>query len=320
MSATRRVAAIDCGTNSLRLLVADVAADGTARDLVRSNTIVRLGQGVDATGAFAPEALTRTFAACDEVAATLARLGVGPDATRFVATSASRDVSNRAEFVAGVLDRLGVEPDVVSGTEEARLSFVGATRELVGSRPDPFCVVDLGGGSTEFVLGRADVEASLSVDVGSVRLTERHLHDDPPTPEQVAAARADVAAALDRVEEAVPLARTATLVGVAGTVTTLTAAVADLPAYEPGSVHGREQPIADVRATCAWLLALPRAERRTRPWLHPGRVDVIGAGALVWDAVLERFAGRAGLSSVLSSEHDILDGIARSVVERADRS
>ena len=313
--ATVRVAAVDCGTNSLRLLIADVdLAAGTLTDVERTMAVVRLGQGVDATGAFAPEALVRTFAAVDEAAARCRRHGVGPDAIRFVATSASRDVANREVFAEGVRARLGVAPEVVAGEEEAALAFAGATRELRGTRPGPFLVVDLGGGSTELVLGDERLEAARSVDVGSVRMTERHLHDDPPTPAQVAAARADVEAVLDGVD--VPLERTRTLVGVAGSVTTVTAVALGLEAYEAGSVHGAVLPLADVRAACDRLLAMTRPERAALPVVHPGRVDVIGAGALVWRAVLDRVAVSAGVTEVLTSEHDVLDGIAFSVAAR----
>ncbi|MBB2900250.1 exopolyphosphatase/guanosine-5'-triphosphate,3'-diphosphate pyrophosphatase [Kineococcus radiotolerans] len=305
---TRRVAAVDCGTNSLRLLVADVdAAAGTSVELERTMEVVRLGQGVDRTGVFAPEALQRTFSALDRAAELVRRHDVEPAAVRFVATSASRDVANRDEFAAGVLSRLGVLPDVVTGEEEAALGFAGATREL-GGAGGPFLVVDLGGGSTELVLGERDVESARSLDVGSVRLTERHLHDDPPTPAQVAAARADVEAALAGSD--VPLARTRTLVGVAGSITTITAAALDLAQYVPGALHGVRLPVAQVRDACDRLLRATRAERAALPFVHPGRVDVIGAGALVWRAVLERVEAEAGITEVVTSEHDLLDGIA----------
>nr|WP_166610293.1 Ppx/GppA phosphatase family protein [Kineococcus indalonis] len=313
----QRVAAVDCGTNSLRLLVADVdTAAGTLVDVERTMRIVRLGQGVDATGAFAPEALQRTLAAVDEAAAACRRHGVAPGAVRFVATSASRDASNREEFTAGVRQRLGVDPEVVTGAEEARLSFTGATRELLGEHPAPFLVVDLGGGSTEFVLGEREPSAALSVDVGSVRLTERHLRSDPPAAREVAAAREDVLAALGAVEREVPLARTRTLVGVAGSITTITAAALDLPEYRSGAVHGARLPLQRVRAACDALLGAPRAQRAAMPFLHPGRVDVIGAGALVWRTVLEHLAEVAGVDEVVTSEHDILDGTAFSAAER----
>lgn len=304
-----RVAAVDCGTNSIRLLVADVdPAAGTLADVERQMEIVRLGQGVDRTGRIAPEALVRTLDATRRYAAVCEAAGV--EAIRFVATSASRDAENRDEFVAGVRGLLGVEPEVVAGDEEARLSFAGATRELRGRHEAPFLVVDLGGGSTELVLGDAAPEAALSVDVGCVRLTERHLHTDPPAPAELAAALADVDAALDRVAGAVPLERARTLVGLAGTVTTVTAHALGLPRYDPAAIHRSVLPAGAVRAACASLLAMSRQERAALPFMHPGRVDVIGAGALLWGRIVER----AGLPEVMSSEHDILDGIAWSLV------
>ncbi|GAB2691478.1 Ppx/GppA phosphatase family protein [Thalassiella azotivora] len=305
-----RVAAIDCGTNSIRLLVADV--DGSAlTDLDRRMEVVRLGQGVDRTGRIAPEAMARTLDAARRYAAVCADLGV--ERTRFVATSASRDAENAAEFVAGVRDALGVEPEVVSGDEEAQLSFVGATGELHGRHAAPYLVVDLGGGSTELVLGEDAVLAARSVDVGCVRMTERHLHGDPPTAAEVAAAERDVAAALDLAAGSVPLERTATLVGLAGSVTTVTAHALGLDAYRPERIHGAVLPVGDVVAACSDLLAMTRQERAALPFMHPGRVDVIGAGALVWRSVVARVADRSGVSEVVTSEHDILDGIALSV-------
>jgi exopolyphosphatase/guanosine-5'-triphosphate,3'-diphosphate pyrophosphatase len=301
---TRRVAAVDCGTNSLRLLVADVR-EGSSVELERTMEVVRLGQGVDRTGSFAPEALQRTFSAVDRAAELIARHR--PEVVRFVATSASRDVSNRDEFFEGIRARLGVLPDVISGEEEAALSFAGATREL-GDEAAPFLVVDLGGGSTELVLGAREVECARSLDMGSVRMTERHLHDDPPSADQVAAARADVNAVLAAAD--VPLHRTRTLVGVAGSITTITAAAIDLPEYVPGLLHGVRLPVRQVREACDRLLRASRAERAAMPFVHPGRVDVIGAGALVWRAVLDRVEAEAGITEVVTSEHDILDGIA----------
>ncbi|MEZ0490960.1 exopolyphosphatase [Kineococcus sp. TBRC 1896] len=310
---TRRVAAIDCGTNSLRLLVADVdPATGAAHELERTMEVVRLGQGVDRTGAFAPEALTRTFAALDRAAALLARHA--PGAVRFVATSASRDVANRDEFAAGVRARLGVDPHVVTGQEEAALSFAGATADLADDG-SPYLVVDLGGGSTELVLGDDVVRAARSLDMGSVRMTERHLHGDPPTPDEVAAARADVRSVLAGSD--VPVERARTLVGVAGSVTTITAAAVDLAEYAPGCLHGVRLPLEQVLAACDRILRATRAERAAMPFVHPGRVDVIGAGALVWASVLEHVAERAGVTEVLTSEHDILDGIAVALARTA---
>ncbi|WP_308036710.1 Ppx/GppA phosphatase family protein [Cellulomonas xiejunii] len=315
-----RVAAIDCGTNSIRLLVADVdPAAGTLVDLERSNEVVRLGQGVDRTGLLAPEALERTLAATRRYHEVCERLGV--EAVRFVATSATRDARNREDFVAGVRDALGVEPEVVAGDEEARLSFRGATGVLASRYDGPFLVVDLGGGSTELVLGTDAPEAAVSMDVGSVRLTERHLHDDPPTPAQVAAADADVRAALDAAAAVVPLGRTVTLVGLAGSVTTLTAHALGLDHYDRTRIDGAVLGVDDVLASCEDMLARTREQRAALPYLHPGRVDVIGAGALVWREVVRRVRGEVAaaggeLTHVVTSEHDILDGIAWSIAER----
>ncbi len=303
-----RVAAIDCGTNAIRLLVADVdASAATLVDLDRRMEVVRLGQGVDRTGHLAPEALERTFAACSVYAARISELGA--EQVRFVATSASRDADNRDDFVKGVLERIGVEPEVVTGEEEARLSFEGATRELLGRQPGPFLVVDIGGGSTEFALGERSLLASVSVDVGCVRLTERHLHTDPPTVQEIAAARADASAAVSLAGQTVPLEVARTLVGVSGTVTTVAALHLGLPAYDPDAIHLSRLPAAAVHAISAELLTMTRAERAALPVMHPGRVDIIGGGGIVFEAVVRG----AGVESVIVSEHDILDGIAWSL-------
>ncbi|MER6461477.1 Ppx/GppA phosphatase family protein [Streptomyces sp. NPDC001288] len=310
-----RVAAIDCGTNSIRLLVADAdPATGELVDLDRRMVIVRLGQGVDRTGRLAPEALERTFAACREYAAVIKEYGA--ERLRFVATSASRDAENRDEFVRGVLDILGVEPEVISGDQEAEFSFMGATRELAG-RDDlarPFLVVDIGGGSTEFVVGDTTVRAARSVDVGCVRMTERHLvHEgrvsDPPTEAETAAVRADIERALDLAEQTVPLREARTLVGLAGSVTTLSAIHQGLPEYDSAAIHHSRIPYERVREITERLLTSTHAERAAIPSMHPGRVDVIGAGALVLLAIMERI----GAAEVVVSEHDILDGIAWSL-------
>jgi exopolyphosphatase/guanosine-5'-triphosphate,3'-diphosphate pyrophosphatase len=311
-----RVAAIDCGTNSIRLLVADATpAAGELVDLDRRMTIVRLGQGVDRTGRLAPEALERTFAACREYAGIIKEHGA--ERLRFVATSASRDAENRQEFTHGVMDILGVEPEVISGDQEAEFSFTGATKELTG-RTDiarPFLVVDIGGGSTEFVVGDDRVRAARSVDVGCVRMAERHLVrdgvvTDPPTEEQIAAMRADIEAALDRAEETVPLREARTLVGLAGSVTTVSAIAQNLPGYDSAAIHHSRVSRDRVSEITGVLLRSTHAERAAIPSLHPGRVDVIGAGALVLLAIMERI----GAEEVVVSEHDILDGIAWSVV------
>ncbi|MFE1294634.1 exopolyphosphatase [Streptomyces sp. NPDC014776] len=311
-----RVAAIDCGTNSIRLLVADCdPATGELVDLDRRMTIVRLGQGVDRTGRLAPEALERTFAACREYAEVIKEHGA--ERLRFVATSASRDAENRDEFVRGVKDILGVEPEVISGDQEAEFSFTGATRELSGHEhlPRPFLVVDIGGGSTEFVVGEEHVRAARSVDVGCVRMTERHLVSggavtDPPTEEQIAAMRADIEAALDLAEQTVPLREARTLVGLAGSVTTVSAIAQELPEYDSARIHHSRISREKVREITEWLLHSTHAERAAVPSMHPGRVDVIAAGSLVLLSIMDRI----GAEEVVVSEHDILDGIAWSVV------
>ncbi|WP_151477017.1 Ppx/GppA phosphatase family protein [Streptomyces albicerus] len=332
-----RVAAVDCGTNSIRLLVADVdPATGELVDLDRRMTIVRLGQGVDRTGRLAPEALERTFTACHEYAAIIKEHGA--ERLRFVATSASRDAENRDEFVRGVLDILGVEPEVITGDLEAEFSFTGATKELTaqnkggakrpsieggggrraGDLAKPYLVVDIGGGSTEFVVGDDHVRAARSVDIGCVRMTERHLVrdgvvTDPPTPEQIEGIRADIEAALDLAEQTVPLREARTLVGLAGSVTTISAIAQDLPEYDPGAIHHSRVSCDRVREITDRLLTSTHAERAAIPSMHPGRVDVIGAGALVLLSIMERI----GASEVVVSEHDILDGIAFKVAEEA---
>jgi exopolyphosphatase/guanosine-5'-triphosphate,3'-diphosphate pyrophosphatase len=309
-----RVAAIDCGTNSIRLLVADV--DERARSLVdvdRRMEIVRLGQGVDRTGRLAPEALQRTFAACDTYADVIREHGV--EDVRFVATSASRDAQNRDEFVAGVVRRLGVEPEVISGAEEARLSFTGATRGLMGVQ-EPYLVADIGGGSTELVLGFDEpigVVAARSVDIGCVRMTERHFQDvdqaAAPTPGRVAAATSDIDAALRSGLVVVPDGTVPTLIGLAGSVTTVAAIALGLQAYDPQAIHGSRISADAVRSISDRLLDMDRATRATIAVMHPGRVDVIGAGALI----LRRILDLTGLDEVVVSEHDILDGIAWSM-------
>jgi exopolyphosphatase/guanosine-5'-triphosphate,3'-diphosphate pyrophosphatase len=311
------VAAIDCGTNSIRLLVADLdAATGELKDLDRRMRIVRLGQGVDRTGRLAPEALERTFAACREYAGVIAEHGVAADKVRFVATSASRDAENREDFVRGVVDILGVEPEVVSGEQEAQFSFTGATRELTGEHglATPYLVVDIGGGSTEFVLGGREVTAARSVNVGCVRMTERHLvHDgvitDPPTEEAVAAITADIDRALDEAARDVPLEQARTLVGLAGSVTTIAGIALDLAAYDSAAIHHSRITLEQVRAITGRLLHATHAERAAIPVMHEGRVDVIGAGALVLLRIMER----TGAAEVVVSEHDILDGIGWSL-------
>jgi exopolyphosphatase/guanosine-5'-triphosphate,3'-diphosphate pyrophosphatase len=300
-----RVAAIDCGTNSIRLLIADVdQATGMLSDLVRTMRVVRLGEGIDRTGEFSQGALARTFAACDEYAALLAAHGNPP--LRFVATSATRDAGNRADFMAGVRSRLGVEPDVIPGAEEAELSFVGAVRGLPrGLLAEPVLVVDIGGGSTEFVLGGELPSHSISVNVGCVRMTERHLRSDPPSVVEVDLVEADLEAALAAVASAVPVGDARTLVGVAGSVTTVAAMALDLLEYDPAVLHGAVVTRDQVERVTSQLLAMTRAQRAALPFMHEGRVDVIAGGAMVLRALMRAF----GTQEVIVSETDILDGI-----------
>lgn len=309
----RRVAAIDCGTNSIRLLVADVDQERSVLvDVVREVKIVRLGEGVDRTGRLAVAALDRTIGALRDYADLIARLS--PVAVRMVATSATRDAENAHEFVQRVKETLGSVPEVLTGDEEARLSFTGATRELPAGRggfQPPYLVADIGGGSTEFVLGGPDgLRGALSVDIGCVRMTERHLHGDPPLPAEVAAATRDIDTALDLVSASVAVGEARTLVGLAGSVTTVAGIALGLPAYDPGLIHHSRTIFAQVDAVTRRLLAQTREQRAAIGLMHPGRVDVIGAGALVLSRIMSRF----GFGEVLASEHDILDGIAWSLV------
>ena len=304
---TGRVAAIDCGTNTIKLLIGSmVPSDGLSVD-VREMRMVRLGQDLDRTGRIADEALARAFAAIDEYTELIRAHGVPPERVRFVATSASRDAANADVFVAGVRERLGVEPEVVSGAVEAALSFGGAVRNL-RDRPDtPVLVVDVGGGSTELILGATGPEAAESMDIGSVRLTERHLHADPPTAAEVAACVADIDAHLDACP--VDPADAATVVGVAGTVTQLAAVVLDLAEYDRELVDQQVLSVAEIHAATDRLLAMTVVERLAIASMHPGRADVIAAGVLILDRVLRRSA----VTSLVVSESDILDGIAWSL-------
>jgi exopolyphosphatase / guanosine-5'-triphosphate,3'-diphosphate pyrophosphatase len=340
-----RAAAIDCGTNSLRLLVADVDREaGRLTDVDRRMEIVRLGQGVDSTGRLAPEALERTLRALRGYARIIEDRSA--TAVRMVATSATRDAVNAADFVDGVSGVLGLEPEVLSGEEEAYLSFVGATAEFGGgpARPGggPYLVVDIGGGSTEFVLGdgparaeRAPAEqaraeraraerdpadlmmrtagpagvSAVSVDIGCVRLTERHLHSDPPRPAEISAAAADIDKALDVVAGDLPVTAARTLVGLAGSVTTVAGLALGLGEYDSTRIHHARVSAGQVAAQTRRLLSQTRQERAALGVMHPGRVDVIGGGAMVLDQIMRRF----GFGEVLASEHDILDGIAWSL-------
>lgn len=305
-----RVAAIDCGTNSIRLLIADIE-NGTLTDVVRTMVIVRLGEGVDKTGQFSQAALARTFAAIETFALLISQHQ--PERVRFVATSASRDVSNRSEFMDGVLSRLGIEPDIISGDEEAELSFLGATADLVNEQEPPaapYLVVDIGGGSTEFVLGTSGPTAAISTNVGCVRMTERHLISDPATPQEIAAAIADIDAAIDLAYQSVPISQAHSLIGLAGSVTTVAAIALGLSEYDSTAIHGSRISAPDIHRITGELLAMTRAQRAKLGPMHEGRIDVIGSGALV----LDRIMIRTGLGEVVVSERDILDGIARVLI------
>jgi exopolyphosphatase/guanosine-5'-triphosphate,3'-diphosphate pyrophosphatase len=270
------VAAIDCGTNSIRLLIADIE-NGKLTDVVRTMVIVRLGEGVDKTGEFSQAALTRTFAAIDTYSALITEHK--PELVRFVATSASRDVSNRSEFVDGIVARLGIEPDIISGDEEAALSFLGATADLLNfeqAPTPPYLVVDIGGGSTEFVLGTIKPTAAISTNVGCVRMTERHLVSDPATSEQISAATADIDAAIDQAYSAVPIAEAKSLIGLAGSVTTVAALALGLAEYDSEAIHGSRISAAEVHRVTQELLTMTRAQRTALGPMHEGRIDVIG--------------------------------------------
>jgi exopolyphosphatase / guanosine-5'-triphosphate,3'-diphosphate pyrophosphatase len=314
-----RVAAIDCGTNSIRLLVADVTvgSDGTfaLRDVHREQRVVRLGKGVDATGVLDPEALERTRVALADYTAVLRRKGT--ERVRMVATSATRDARNRDDFFGMVRATLGTDAEVISGDEDATLSFVGAVGDL---DPDdgPFVVVDTGGGSTELVVGElvdgtATVRAARSVDIGSVRITERCLAGDPPTDAEVAQARELASGILDEAFAAVPVEGVRTWVGVAGTITTLSAFAQRLPAYDSAAVHLSRLSVDDLDRVASDLLGMSREERGTHRAIDPGRIDVIGGGALIVDVMAQELHERAGIGELVVSEHDILDGIARSI-------
>jgi exopolyphosphatase/guanosine-5'-triphosphate,3'-diphosphate pyrophosphatase len=304
----------------------DTARLAPLADVTRQMRIVRLGEGVDRTGRLSPAALDRTMAALAEYARLIAE--TRPEAVRMVATSATRDAANSREFTDRVRAILGVAPEVISGDEEAWLSFTGGTRELVGtplaaagSCPPPYLVTDIGGGSTEFILGgpvevgpgdgmSRDQLSGRSVNIGCVRMTERHLHGDPPLPAETAAAVKDIDAALELAAEAVPTEKARTLVGLAGSVTTVAGIALGLGEYDSARIHHSRISAARVHEIAGELLAMTRAERAAVPVMHPGRVDVIGAGALILDRIMTRF----GFAEVLVSEHDILDGIAWSLV------
>ena len=312
------VAAIDCGTNSIRLLIARRdEATGAMVDLERQLEMVRLGLGVDRTGRFDPVAVERTLDAARRYRTLIEHHGVAQQDIRFVATSATRDAANRDLFIDGIREILGVEPEVISGQEEAALSFRGAVSTVRDLSEGPRLVVDIGGGSTELVLGTETPSHRISMDIGSVRLTERHLVSDPPTAAEIASATADIDALLDEAETAVPFAQAAALVGVAGTVTTVTAVASGIQDYRPDVTHGAALTVDEIAAICRTLLAETREQRAQHQVIHPGRIDVIGAGALIWSRIVARVAAAAGIAETRTSEHDILDGIALDLLDEA---
>lgn len=300
-----RVAAIDCGTNSIRLLIADVQGDHF-REITREMEIVRLGQGVDQTGQFHVDAIERTLAAVDKYAIEIARRGV--ERIRFCATSATRDASNRDLFINGVKERLGVAPEVISGEEEASLSFMGATKDLPETLA-PYLVVDIGGGSTEFVIGKRSVESAKSVNIGCVRMSERHFKDDPASIEEIESARRDIQSAIAEAAKVVDIKSAKSLVAVAGTATTVAAAALQLPQYDRYAIHLSRISAEKVHAVSEMFLKMNREERAALGYMHPGRVDVIGAGSLVLSEIIKA----VGAKEFIASESDILDGIAFSL-------
>ena len=297
-----RVAAIDCGTNSIRLLIADINGDNF-QEITREMEIVRLGQGVDATGKFDPEAIERTLTATSRYAEIIASKGV--EKIRFCATSATRDASNRDLFIDGVREILGIEPEVIPGTEEAELSFIGATKGLTHTE-SPYLVVDIGGGSTEFVLGDSEVKYAKSVNIGCVRMSERHLNKAPQDPLAVQKAIQDIDDAIAEAAYIVPIKEAKTLIAVAGTATTVAAAALALSDYDRHSIHLSRIPAAKVFEVAQMFSLMTREEITALGYMHPGRVDVIAAGSLV----LARVMLATGATEFVASESDILDGMA----------
>jgi exopolyphosphatase / guanosine-5'-triphosphate,3'-diphosphate pyrophosphatase len=306
----KRVAAIDCGTNSIRLLISDIdSSTNTATDVVREMRIVRLGEGIDKTNAFSPRALERTFKAVDEYEKLLVKHNV--EHVRFVATSATRDAQNKAMFIKGVIDRLRIVPEVITGVEEAALSFDGATRSLRQKHSAPFLVIDLGGGSTELVLGDKEPTGAYSMDVGCVRMTERHTPGGNPTKAQEEAIRTDVRNALKVAGKKVDWKKAQTVVGVAGTVTTVAAHVLNLKTYDPEVLHGATITAEQISQTAQDFISLTPAQRGALPYMHEGRIEVITAGSIVLDEVMKGI----GAKNLIASERDILDGVTWSQVQ-----
>jgi exopolyphosphatase/guanosine-5'-triphosphate,3'-diphosphate pyrophosphatase len=306
----KRVAAIDCGTNSIRLLISDIdTSTNTATDVCREMRIVRLGEGVDKTNAFSPRALERTFKAIDEYEEILLKHKV--ENLRFVATSATRDAQNKTMFIKGVIDRLRIVPEVIAGTEEAALSFDGATRSLRQKYKAPFLIIDLGGGSTELVIGDQEPTGAYSMDVGCVRMTERHTPGGNPTKAQEEAIRTDVRNALKEAAKKVDWQKAQTIVGVAGTVTTVAAHILKLKTYDPEVLHGASISAQQISQTAQDFISLTPSQRAALPYMHEGRIEVITAGSIVLDEVMKAI----GAQTLIASERDILDGVAWSQVQ-----
>ena len=306
----KRVAAIDCGTNSIRLLISDIdTSTNTATDVCREMRIVRLGEGVDKTNAFSPRALERTFKAIEEYEEILLEHKV--ENLRFVATSATRDAQNKAMFIKGVIDRLRIVPEVIAGTEEAALSFDGATRSLRQKHKAPFLIIDLGGGSTELVIGDQEPTGAYSMDVGCVRMTERHTPGGNPTKTQEEAIRTDVRNALKEAAKKVDWQKAQTIVGVAGTVTTVAAHILKLKTYDPEVLHGASISAQQISQTAQDFISLTPSQRAALPYMHEGRIEVITAGSIVLDEVMKAI----GAQTLIASERDILDGVAWSQVQ-----
>lgn len=302
-----RVAAIDCGTNSIRLLIADIAGDNF-KEVLRTMEIVRLGQGVDQNKAFHPDAIDRTLKAVELFRDQIASKGV--EKIRFCATSATRDATNRSLFTDGVRDILGIEVEVIPGEEEAELSFIGATKELRQSDA-PFLVVDIGGGSTEFVFGSEKVDFAKSVNIGCVRMSERHLNTQPPSMAQIAQAIVDIDIAITQAASVVPITTAKTLVAVAGTATTVAAAALELTDYDRHLIHLSRISSDKVHKVAATFQSMNKDQIASLGFMHPGRVDVITAGSLV----LSRIMAATGATEFVASESDILDGMAWSLIK-----
>lgn len=302
----KRVSAIDCGTNSIRLLIVETDHD-TIKELYRDMIIIRLGEGVDEHKRFSDQALLRLKDACRVFHDILQQYEVST--TRFIATSASRDVSNKAEFLTIIDTELSLTPDIISGDEEAKLSFLGATGSF-RHFPSPYLVIDIGGGSTEFVMGENAVDSAKSVNIGCVRMTERHHFSNPPTESELAFAVADIDRAIDEALSIVDVSKVQTIIGLAGSITTVAAEVLHLSKYERDRIHGSQFSIEQIEHAANSLIHMSLEQRKALGFMHPGRVDVIGAGALVLIRSLKKISSvHPSIPLLTVSEHDILDGI-----------